>query len=101
MTFIFYVIYNYVIAFVTFPDFYVFLRVQLKKTYKSSHFRVTHQAKANRWSLSTHMVSVVVRFCFCDGRTDTLCENNDHLFGRGLGGSKYLYLSCSSRILMR
>ena len=50
-----------------------------------------------QWSLSTHMVSVVdcfganvsvvARFCFCDGRTDTLCENNDHLFGRGLGGS--------------
>ena len=39
-------------------------------------------------------VSVVARFCFSDGqtdgrtygRTDTTCENNDHLFGRGLVG---------------
>ena len=33
------------------------------------------------------MFSVDAHFCFCDGRTDTLCENNDHLFDRGLGGS--------------
>ena len=35
-------------------------------------------------------VSVVARFCFSDrqtyGRTDTTCENNDHLFSRGLVG---------------
>ena len=45
-------------------------------------------------------VSVVACFCFSDGqtygrtdvrtygRTDTTCENNDHLFGRGLVGQK-------------
>ena len=31
---------------------------------------MTHQATANRWSLSSHMVPVVARFCFCDGRMD-------------------------------
>ena len=65
--------------------------LQIVKANKSGDFRVTHQATANRWSLSAHMVSIVARFCFCDGRTDgrtdTLSENNDHLSGRGLGGS--------------
>ena len=28
---------------------------------------------------------------FCDGRTDTTCENNDHLFGLGLVGRKVLF----------
>ena len=28
----------------------------------------------------------VCAVAFCDGRTDTMCENNDHLFGRGLLG---------------
>ena len=27
-------------------------------------------------------------FCFKDVRTDTMCENNDHLFGRGLVGQE-------------
>ena len=59
---------------------------------KSGDFRVTHQATANnRWSLFSCMVSFVARFHFVtDGRTDTMCENNDHLFGRGLVGQKNL-----------
>ena len=42
---------------------------------KSGDFRVTHQAP----------FKVVVCFVFCDVHTylstDTMCENNDHLFG--------------------
>ena len=54
---------------------------------------MTHQATANRWSLFSCMVSVVAPIwfsgrCFCDGRTDTLRDNNDHLFGHGLMGQK-------------
>ena len=56
------------------------------KHYKSADLRVTHQAPANKWSLFSCMVAVVVRICFCDERTDTLREYNDHLFGRGLVG---------------
>ena len=57
---------------------------------------MTHHAPANRWSLFSFMVSVVehilfsgpqikrcMSFCFSDGRTDTMRENNDHQFGRG------------------
>ena len=53
---------------------------------------MTHQAPANNWlSLFSRMVSVVERFCLCDGQTDTMCENNDHLFaGRGLVGKYYI-----------
>ena len=44
-------------------------------------------------------VSVVARFC--DGRTyertDTLRENNDHLFGRGLVGQYSLLVEVSAR----
>ena len=29
-----------------------------------------------------------------DGRTDTMCENNDHLFGRSLVGEKWNLLTC-------
>ena len=29
-------------------------------------------------------VSVVLGLYFCDGRTDTILKNNDHLFGRDL-----------------
>ena len=64
---------------------------------------MTHQATANRWSLSSHYgvccrVYLVFRaptfalqqdFVFVTyGRTDTMCENSDHLFGRGLVGQK-------------
>ena len=89
--------------------------------YKSSEFMMTHQPIANRWSLSSHMVSVVARILFSgyqrlrcgallflwwtDGRTDgqtyvradlhtdTMRENNDHLFGRGLVGQKLVFKS--------
>ena len=54
---------------------------------QSGEFKMTHQATANRWSLSAHMVSgVAARFCYfgrMNVRTDTMCENDDHLFGRG------------------
>ena len=65
---------------------------------KSEEIWVTHQAPANRWSLFSCMMSIVARFfsfsgprrcsafCFCNGRTDTLPDNNDHLFGRGQVG---------------
>ena len=53
---------------------------------------MTHQAPANKWSLFLCMMSVVLfsgldvsvveRFCLCDGRTDTMRENNDHLVGQ-------------------
>ena len=39
-------------------------------------------------SYRVFLFAVEDRFCFCDGRTDTLCENNDHLFGRGLVDQK-------------
>ena len=50
-------------------------------------FRVTHQVPVNRWSLFSHVLCsacfvFLAGFSFCDVRTDTLCENNDHLFGR-------------------
>ena len=49
---------------------YIFLCFFEKKVFnKSGDFRVTHQATANR-SLSTHMVFVIARLCFCEGRTD-------------------------------
>ena len=41
-------------------------------------------------SIVLFSISAVARFCFCDGRTDTLRENNDHLFGRGLVGQQDL-----------
>ena len=59
--------------------------VKEKTNNKSGDFRVTHQAPANRWSLFSSIVSFIARFLFF-GRTDTMCENNDHLFGRGLVG---------------
>ena len=77
--------------------------MNIEITYKSSEFKMTHPSPANRWSLFSRMVfvvlfpgldvGVVMRFYFCDnlrtdGRTDTLCDNNDHLFGRGLVGQK-------------
>ena len=62
------------------------LSYKYKNNYKSGDFRVTHQALANRWSLFSDMASVIARFYFCDRRTDTMCENNDHLFGSGLVG---------------
>ena len=34
------------------------------------------------------MVSFVARFCFCDGLTDTMRENNEHLFSPGLVGQQ-------------
>ena len=34
---------------------------------------------------------VLARIYFCDGRTDTLRENNDHLFGLGLVGQQSLF----------
>ena len=30
-----------------------------------------------------HCQDFLVVHCFCDERTDTICENNDHLFGCG------------------
>ena len=65
------------------------------KKYKSSEFKVTHKAPANRWSLLSCLVSAVFfQTCLCDVRTcgrtyvrtDALRENYDHLFGRGLVG---------------
>ena len=61
---------------------------------------MTHQATVNRFSLSLFSrmapvvasicldVSVVARFLVLvtDVRTDTMCEDNDHLIGRGLVG---------------
>ena len=48
--------------------------------YKSKDFKVTHQAP----------FSFVACFCFPDRQTDTMCENNGHLFGlRGLVGQYY------------
>ena len=71
---------------------------------KSGDFRVTHQAPVNRWSLFSRMVSFVAHILFsgpwhyrCSaflffwrtyGRTDTMCENNDHLFCPGLVGQQ-------------
>ena len=68
-------------------------------TYKieSGAFKMTHQATATGHYL--HMVFVVaiilipsinvsVAAPFCDGRTDTMSENNDHLFGCSLMGQK-------------
>ena len=58
----------------------------------SGDFKVTHQVPANRWSLFQARGSLFSGRCsafyFCDGRTDTMCENKDHLFGRGLVGQK-------------
>ena len=68
----------------------------LNVKYLSGDFRVTHQAPANRWSLFSRMVSFVAkilfyeRFYFCDGRTDTMCKNNDHIFGPGLVGQIFV-----------
>ena len=50
---------------------------------------MTRQATANRWPLSADMApGVAALYCFSDGRTDTKCENNDLLFGRGLVDQK-------------
>ena len=38
--------------------------------YKSSEFKLTHQASANKRSLFSRIVSVVERYYFSDGRTD-------------------------------
>ena len=35
-----------------------------KMKYKSIEFKITHQATANGWSLSSHIVSVVARILF-------------------------------------
>ena len=52
------------------------------RNYKSGEFKMTHQATANTWSLSAHMVSGVIA-CFCFfGWTGTMCENNDHILIR-------------------
>ena len=65
-----------------------------KSENKSSELKMTHQATANRWPLSAHMMTgVAALFCFSDGRTDTTHENNDHLFGRGLVGQLLLPLA--------
>ena len=64
---------------------------------------MTHQATANRRSVFSRRVSVVARivfsnvivatrYCFSDRRTDTVCDNNDLLFGRGLVGKKKMLL---------
>ena len=59
---------------------------------KVGEFKVTHEATVKyRWSLSSHMASVVARFCICEGLTDTLSEYNDHLVGRGLVGQKLIH----------
>ena len=51
----------------------------------SRKFKITHQATANRWSLSSYAWCLLQRdFVFLDVRTDTTRENNDQLFGRGL-----------------
>ena len=68
-----------------------------EKKNKSGDLRVTHLAPANWWSLFSYMVSVVAHICFCDGRTDILRENNDHLFGRGLVGQQDLRIQWSTR----
>ena len=48
-----------------------------QKSKKIREFKTTHQAPANGLSLFSR---ILARYCFCDGRTDTTCENNDHLF---------------------
>ena len=63
---------------------------------------MTHQATTNKWSFFSRMVErilfsvrqfrVSACFCFLYGRTDTMCENNDHLFGRGPVGQLQKYL---------
>ena len=59
---------------------------------------MTHQATANRWSLSASMLSIVAHilfsahFCFfgrTDGRTDTTHKNSEHLFDSGLVGQQH------------
>ena len=65
---------------------------------KFSEFKMTRQATANRWSLSSLKVTVAARILFVnasvaaslvfgrtDGQTDIRREY-DHLFGRGLVG---------------
>ena len=61
-----------------------------EKVNKSGEFRMTHRATAKRWSFSSHMVPFAECFCF-SGRTDTMCENKDHLFGRGPVGQCHFY----------
>ena len=55
---------------------------------RSGDFRVTHQAIANnRWSLLSRMVSFCsTHFVLILLRTDTMCENNDHLLFHVLVG---------------
>ena len=73
------------------------IKIYESKSNKSGEFKMTHQATANRLSLFSSMESVILftgpcrQRCrafiyFCDSRTDTMCENNDHPFGRGLVG---------------
>ena len=66
---------------------------------------MTHQEPAKRWSLISRMVLIVARILFLrrtDGwtgvRTDTMCKNNDQLFGRAglVGEFSEMYFSKSS-----
>ena len=70
-------------------NFKIFMNISvtLKLLIKSSDFKMTHQAPSNRFLLFSRLLSVVAHiFCCCDERTDTMCEKNYHLFGRGLVG---------------
>ena len=62
-----------------------------RKDNKSSELKMTHQATANRYHYQHTWCPALQRiFVFRkDVRTDTTCENNDHLFGRGLVGQYF------------
>ena len=65
-----------------------------KKKRKSGEFKMTHQATAKNVLInfthglrcSAYLVFLYSVIYFSNGWTDTKCENNDHLFGRGLVG---------------
>ena len=68
--------------------------VENKLLNKSSEFKMTHQA-------TTSYVIIFWRVsCLSDGQTDTMCENNDHLFGRDLVG-QYLEVCTCFTVLMK
>ena len=51
-----------------------------QKQNMSGDFNVTHQAPFNIVVVFFSPVACFV-FVFCDERTDTMCENNHHLYG--------------------
>ena len=55
----------------------------------------THGARCCTYIVFLASMSALFFVCVTDGRTDTMCENHDHLFGRGLVGQCQGYNSIS------